>query len=82
MLTSEQQEAANKALEGFDFRPQLPYVMAETLVISGKYHELNPPKRGKEIATLMPNASFVEFENSGHIPQAEEPSGSILNVVR
>jgi 3-oxoadipate enol-lactonase len=80
MLTSKQQEAANRALAGFDFRPQLPYVMAETLVISGKYDGLNPPEKGKEIASLMPNASFVEFENSGHIPPAEEPE-RFLQVV-
>jgi 3-oxoadipate enol-lactonase len=68
-------------LEGFDFRPKLPYVMSETLVISGKYDRLNPPERGKEVATLMPNASFVEFENSGHIPPAEEPE-RFLKVVK
>ncbi|WP_199241675.1 alpha/beta fold hydrolase [Desulfosporosinus sp. Sb-LF] len=80
ILTSEQQEAASKALEAFDFRQQLPYVIAETLVISGKYDGLNPPERGREIAILLPHASFVEFENSGHIPPAEEPE-RFLKVV-
>jgi 3-oxoadipate enol-lactonase len=80
VLTPEQQEAANKALEGFDFRPQLPAVTARTLVISGKYDGLNPPEKGKEIARLMPNANFVEFEHSGHIPPAEEPE-RFLQVV-
>ena len=65
--------AAHKALAGFDFRSALPMVQAETLIISGKYDGLNPPDRGKELANLMLNGHFVEFEHSGHAPQTEEP---------
>jgi 3-oxoadipate enol-lactonase len=72
MLTPEQQAAANKALEGFDFRSKLHKVTAETLVISGRYDGLNPPERGREIASLIPKALFVEYEKSGHAPNVEE----------
>lgn len=72
-LSLAEMAAANKALAGFDFRAALPTVAAETLVISGTYDGLNPPERGKELASLIPNARFIEFENSGHAPNAEEP---------
>lgn len=65
--------AANKAMAGFDFRAALPTIAAETLVISGKHDELNPPERGRELAGLIPHARFIEFEHSGHAPNAEEP---------
>lgn len=72
-LSVAEMAAANKAMEGFDFRAALPTVAAETLVISGSHDGLNPPVRGKELASLIPNAEFVEFEQSGHAPNVEEP---------
>ena len=72
-MTELELAAAHKALAGFDFRSALPMVQAETLIISGKYDGLNPPDRGKELANLMLNGHFVEFEYSGHAPQTEEP---------
>jgi 3-oxoadipate enol-lactonase len=71
-LTPEQFAAANKALTNFDFRADLPNVTASTLVISGKYDGLNPPKYGQEIASLIPHATFLEFQFSGHAPIYEE----------
>jgi len=80
-LTPEEQAAANKALEGFDFRSDLHKITAETLVISGKYDGLNPPKLGREIADLIPHSLFAEFEKSGHAPNAEEPE-KFMKVVK
>lgn len=71
-LTPEQFAAANKALTNFDFRPDLQNITSPTLVISGKYDGLNPPKDGQEIASLIPNATFVEMQFSGHAPLYEE----------
>lgn len=81
VLTPEEQAAANKALEGFDFRPALHKITAETLVISGKHDGLNPPKLGREIANMIPHSTFVEFEESGHAPNAEEPE-KFMKVVK
>ncbi|MGV3465348.1 MAG: alpha/beta fold hydrolase, partial [Heyndrickxia sp.] len=81
VLTPDEQAAANKALEGFDFRSDLHKITAETLVISGKYDGLNPPTLGKEIADLIPRSTFVEFEKSGHAPNAEEPE-KFINIVK
>ncbi|QAY68547.1 alpha/beta fold hydrolase [Paenibacillus protaetiae] len=69
----QEQAAANKALEGFDFRHDLKNVTAQTLVISGKHDGLNPPERGREVALLIPDSAFVEFQHSGHAPSIEEP---------
>jgi len=73
ILTTEQQTAANKALEGFDFRHELQKVTAQTLVVSGTYDGLNPPEEGKEIGSLIRDSQFVEFTESGHSPNVEEP---------
>jgi 3-oxoadipate enol-lactonase len=80
MLTPEQQASANKALEGFDFRPELHKINVETLVISGKYDGLNPPEDGREIANLIPNSTFIEFEKSGHSPNVEEPDRFMATI--
>lgn len=71
-LTKEQQESAAEALAKYDFRPELDKVKAKTLVISGKYDGLNPPEFGEEMASYIPNARFVLFEDSGHAPNIEE----------
>lgn len=72
-LTPEELAAANKALENFDFRGELHNVSADTLVMNGKYDGLNPPAAGREVASHIPNAKFIEFEHSGHAPSVEEP---------
>jgi 3-oxoadipate enol-lactonase len=61
------------SLEGFDYRPNLHTITADTLVISGKYDGLNLPEGGREIAELILQATFMEFEESGHGPNVEEP---------
>jgi 3-oxoadipate enol-lactonase len=74
MLTApEEQAAASKALEGFDFRNDLNRITAPTLIISGKHDGLNPPDLGREIKLLIPNSTFIEFKHSGHSPDIEEP---------
>lgn len=73
VLTPEQNRAANRALEDFDFRPRLPEITADTLVISGRHDPLNPPDEGQQITALVQHAQFVVLENSGHAPSVEEP---------
>ncbi|WP_309572777.1 alpha/beta hydrolase [Deinococcus sp.] len=80
-LTPEQFQAANRALEGFDFSPVLPNVTANTLVISGRHDPLNPPAEGEVIAGLVPHAQYVVLERSGHLPGLEEPD-RLLEIIR
>ncbi|ADV66771.1 alpha/beta fold hydrolase [Deinococcus maricopensis] len=71
-LTPEQQLAANRALEGFDFRAALPRVTARTLVLSGRHDPLNTVADGEEVARLIPNATFMVLERAGHLPALED----------
>lgn len=71
-LSLGQQGIASRALETFDLRTELENIQAETLVISGRYDELNTPDDGRETARLIPHASFMEFKRSGHAPNVEQ----------
>lgn len=71
-LSLGQQGIASRALEVFDLRPELEKIKAETLVVSGRHDELNPPDSGRETARLIPHASFMEFKRSGHAPNVEQ----------
>ncbi|MGY2895547.1 alpha/beta fold hydrolase [Deinococcus sp. UYEF24] len=71
-LGPQQLEAANKAMEGFDFRPDLPELKVPTLVISGRHDILNPPEAGEEVAHLIPNARFEVLEDAGHLATLEQ----------
>ncbi|OZB98465.1 alpha/beta fold hydrolase [Paenibacillus sp. XY044] len=82
VLTGKEQEAANQALEGFDFRADLPLVTALTLLISGKYDGVNPPEQAEEIQRLIQGSELLVFEHSGHAPNAEEPERFIETVRR
>ncbi len=72
-LTAKEITAANEALQGFDFTKDLHRITAKTLVISGNHDELNPSDVGRETATLIPHATFVDFNQSGHAPNVEQP---------
>lgn len=71
-MTPTQIEAANAALMGFDFTPDLKKISARTLVISGDHDQLNPPEKARITAELIPHATFAEFNQSGHAPNVEQ----------
>lgn len=79
-LDAQQADAASQALAGFDFRPVLPQITAETLVISGRHDILNLVAEGQLIAELVPKARLKILEQSGHLPNVEEPE-RLLNLV-
>jgi 3-oxoadipate enol-lactonase len=81
-LNPDQFNAANKAIGAFDFRKDLSRITIPTLVISGKYDGLNTPAEGKEVASLIKNAIYVEMARSGHAPAFEETEGYIDIVER
>lgn len=64
-------QAASSALAGFDFRDDLPYVTAQSLVICGRHDALNPPEEGRTCAQLIPHCEYVELPQAGHFPGAE-----------
>jgi proline iminopeptidase len=62
-----------QALAGWSVADDLPKIEAPTLVMCGRYDIVTPPECAKRIATAVPGAELVWFENSGHFPELEEP---------
>jgi proline iminopeptidase len=59
-------------MPSYDLKPQLPAVLAPTLVTVGRRDWVTPVSAAQTIADLIPNAELVVFEKSGHSPQIEE----------
>ncbi len=60
----------NKRMETFrdrDLRPDLPSIEQPALVVRGAADEYTPASWQREIAELLPNATFVEIPNAGHL---------------
>ncbi|MGC8965151.1 MAG: alpha/beta fold hydrolase, partial [Brevinematia bacterium] len=56
-----------------DSRELLKEIDVPSLVIGGKDDKIVPIEIVKYIADNLPNATFVEFETSGHMSPLEEP---------
>jgi proline iminopeptidase len=56
----------------YDLKPQLPEVTAPALVTVGRGDWVTPVSASETIASLLPDATLVVFEKSGHSPQIEE----------
>lgn len=65
------QKAVWDSLSDLDLRGRLKEVSAETLVLHGR-HDPVPLAASESLASLMPNARLVVFEDSGHALYAEE----------
>ena len=68
-------------MPGYDIRGKLPGITAPTLVTVGRHDWITPVAASEEIASLIPGAQLVVFEESGHSPQLEEAE-SFQRVVR
>jgi proline iminopeptidase len=55
-----------------DFRRRLREIQVPTLVLAGRFDRVAPPRYSLTCRTLMPQATFVMFEKSGHFPFIEE----------
>jgi proline iminopeptidase len=60
-------------LRSFDLRPELPRIIAPTLIIAGRHDWICPPEFSREIAALIPGSHFVEVENSSHSVRVDAP---------
>jgi pimeloyl-ACP methyl ester carboxylesterase len=61
-------------MASIDFRSKLRDIRAPTLVLAGRFDRVAIPRYAVQFKTLMPRAEFVMFEQSGHMPFAEEPA--------
>ena len=65
--------ACGALLGAYNMLEALPKVNVPALVIAGRHDGITPPEPGADrIASLLPNAELVIFENSGHYPFIEE----------
>ncbi len=68
------QEAAMRAMAGYDVLPDLPRLAIPTLVIAGAVDRLIPPAASRAIAAAAPGAQYVEIPESGHMIAVEQPA--------
>lgn len=57
----------------FDVRPLLGDIAVPTLVAVGTHDFICGPRWAQQLAAGIPDAVYVEFANSGHMPHIEEP---------
>jgi pimeloyl-ACP methyl ester carboxylesterase len=56
-----------------DTRPLLPSIVCPTLVMVGRQDRWSPLAQHEEIAALIPDATLVVIEDSGHMAPVEQP---------
>ena len=66
-------EAAIKALLSYDFRDRLGEIACPTLVVHGTEDVLVPLGDAREFERLIPDATSLILEDTGHVPMLERP---------
>lgn len=56
-----------------DCRDFLPLITCPTLIISGEQDALTPPKVHEEMAGLIPDSSYHQLADCGHLSPMEQP---------
>ncbi len=59
---------------------QYPQLHVPTLLIWGQHDEIVPLSTGTRLARVLPHATLVVIERSGHLPQEETP-GEVIRAV-
>lgn len=80
-VSNEAFETASRYIAEHNVRDRLSGIANTTLVLVGEHDGETPPEYGREIASLLPNASFRELEGLGHLTSIEDP-GLFADVVR
>jgi pimeloyl-ACP methyl ester carboxylesterase len=70
-VSSRAQHAVWESLRGVDLRSRVHAVLAETLILHGRFDPV-PLAASEALAALLPSARLVVFEDSGHALYAEE----------
>lgn len=65
-----------------DSRPFLPQVSCPTMVIVGAQDQLTPLPIAEEMASLIPQAQLIIFQNCGHLPPLEQPEATAQHLRR
>jgi len=78
-VSARAQHAVWESLAGTDLRERVRTIRAETLILHGRFDPI-PVSASEALASLMPNARLVVFEDSGHALYAEE-TGKFASVL-
>jgi 3-oxoadipate enol-lactonase len=65
-----------------DMTSFLPSIDVTTLILCGEEDALSPPKEMKAIAAAIPNATYVEIPDSGHMTTMENPEAVNAALVK
>lgn len=65
--------ACCEAIAGLDLTPDLPRIVAPTLVIAGERDQATPPEHGDAIADAVLGARFVALADAAHLASVERP---------
>jgi proline iminopeptidase len=63
-----------------DFRKGLASLQMPVLILSGRFDRLAMPHFSLQFKRYAPQAKFVMFERSGHLPFVEEPEGAFQEM--
>jgi pimeloyl-ACP methyl ester carboxylesterase len=64
---------ALQAILDYDFEHRIPEITCPTLIVWGRNDEIVPVEDAYEYERLIPGASKVIFEETGHVPMLERP---------
>lgn len=59
---------------------RIPQVKAPTLIIWGGRDRLIPPESGQRFRAEIPDSRLVRYDELGHVPQEEDPAGTVPEV--
>ncbi len=63
-----------------DLRDELAKITVPSLIIAGEHDRITPVAAGRELASRLPSARFVEVPKAGHAPFLSHP-GTVLREV-
>lgn len=63
-----------EAIRDADLTDIVGTIQTRTLILCGASDVSTPPVLVRELATMMPDAHYVEVENAGHLPCIENPA--------
>jgi len=69
------------AIENYDVAGKLPSVTVPTLVVCGDEDTGTPPEGNRRIASLIPDARYVEMANARHFPMVEYPEAFAFTML-
>lgn len=65
--------AFTQCMPTYNVVERLHEISVPTLVIAGRHDWIAPPEQAERMASRIPGAELFIFEDSGHMPQDEEP---------